>query len=82
MGTVFIKTSRKTKTEMDGPSGRGLKEDESAKLEREVQRYKIVERNRRAGQNPPRVVAQSEEERSIIIFTSSLRTLNAKLVLC
>jgi hypothetical protein len=36
MGTMFIKTRRKTKTEMVGPSGRGLKEDESAKLEREV----------------------------------------------
>jgi hypothetical protein len=34
MGTVFIKTGRKTETEMVGPSGRGPKEDESAKLER------------------------------------------------
>jgi hypothetical protein len=32
MGTVFIKT----KTEMVEPSGRGLQEDESAKLEGEV----------------------------------------------
>jgi hypothetical protein len=36
MGTVFIKTRRKTKTEVVGPGGRGLKEDESAKLEGEV----------------------------------------------
>jgi hypothetical protein len=35
MGTLFIKTSRKTKTEMDRPSGRGFKEDENEKLERE-----------------------------------------------
>jgi hypothetical protein len=32
---MFIKTSRKTKTEMVGTSRRGLKEDESEKLERE-----------------------------------------------
>jgi hypothetical protein len=37
MGTMFIKTSRKTKTEMDQPSGRGFK-DGSEKLEREVQK--------------------------------------------
>jgi hypothetical protein len=36
MGTMFIKTSRKTKTEMAGPSRRRFKEDESEKLEREV----------------------------------------------
>jgi hypothetical protein len=36
MGTVFIKTSRKTKTEMVGTSRRGFKEDASEKLEREV----------------------------------------------
>jgi hypothetical protein len=36
MGTMFIKTSRKTKTEMDRPIGRGSKEDESEKLEIEV----------------------------------------------
>jgi hypothetical protein len=36
MGTMLIKTRRKTKTEMVGRSGRGLEEDESAKLEREV----------------------------------------------
>jgi hypothetical protein len=36
MGTMFIKTRRKPKTEMVEPSGRGLKEDESAKLERDV----------------------------------------------
>jgi hypothetical protein len=36
METMFIKTRRKIKTEMVEPSGRGLKEDESAKLEREV----------------------------------------------
>jgi hypothetical protein len=37
MGTLFIKASRKTKTEMDRPSGRGFKEDEGEKLETEVQ---------------------------------------------
>jgi hypothetical protein len=36
MGTMFIKTSRKAKTEIDRSSGRGFKEDESEKLEREV----------------------------------------------
>jgi len=36
MGTVFIKTSRKTKTEVTGTSRRRFKEDESKKLEREV----------------------------------------------
>jgi hypothetical protein len=36
MGTMFVETGRKTETEVVGPSGRGLKEDESAKLEREV----------------------------------------------
>jgi hypothetical protein len=36
MGSIFIKSSRKAKTEMDRPSGRGFKEDESEKLEREV----------------------------------------------
>jgi hypothetical protein len=36
MGTMLIKTRRKTKTEMVGPSGSGLKEDESAKLDREA----------------------------------------------
>ena len=36
MGTMFIKTSRKTKTEMAWPSRRGFKEVESEKLEREV----------------------------------------------
>jgi len=35
MGTMFIKTSRKTKTEM-ARTGRRFKEDESEKLEREV----------------------------------------------
>jgi hypothetical protein len=34
MGTMFITTSRKTKTEMVGT--RGLKEDESEKMDREV----------------------------------------------
>jgi hypothetical protein len=43
MGIMFMKTSRKTKTEMDRPSGRGFKEDESKKLERELYREKIVE---------------------------------------
>jgi hypothetical protein len=36
MGTMFIKTSRKTKTEMVGTSRRGFKKDESEKLEKEV----------------------------------------------
>jgi hypothetical protein len=36
MGTVFIETCRKTKTEMVEPSGRGLKEDGSVNLEREM----------------------------------------------
>jgi hypothetical protein len=36
MGTTLIKSRRKTNTEMVEPSGRGLKEDERAKLEREV----------------------------------------------
>jgi hypothetical protein len=36
MGTMFIESGGKTETEMVGPSGRGLKEDESAKLEREM----------------------------------------------
>ena len=36
MGTMFIKTSRKTKTEMARTGRRRLKEDESEKLEREV----------------------------------------------
>ena len=35
MGTMFIKTSGKTKTEMAGTSRRGFKED-GEKLEREV----------------------------------------------
>jgi hypothetical protein len=43
MGTMFIQTIRKTKTEMDRPSGRGSKEDESEKLETEVYRQKTVE---------------------------------------
>ena len=36
MGTMFIKTSRKIKIEMVGPSRRRFKEDESEKLETEV----------------------------------------------
>jgi hypothetical protein len=36
MGTMFIKTSGKTKTEMAASSRRGFKEDKSEKLEREV----------------------------------------------
>jgi hypothetical protein len=36
MGTMFIETSRKVKAEMDQPSRRGFKEDESEKLEKEV----------------------------------------------
>ena len=35
-GTMFIKSNRKTKIEMAGPSRRGFEEDESEKLEREV----------------------------------------------
>jgi hypothetical protein len=38
MGTMFIKTFRKTKTEMDRPSGRGFKGDEREELAREVQK--------------------------------------------
>jgi hypothetical protein len=34
MGTMFIKSSRKTESEMGRPSRRGIKEDESEKLER------------------------------------------------
>jgi hypothetical protein len=33
---MLIESGRKTETEMVGPSGSGLKEDESANLEREV----------------------------------------------
>jgi hypothetical protein len=36
MGTMFMKSSGKTKSEMAGPSRRGFKEDEIEKLEREV----------------------------------------------
>jgi hypothetical protein len=36
IGTMFIKSSGKTKIEMAGPSRRGFTEDESEKLEREV----------------------------------------------
>jgi len=36
MGTMFIKTSRKTKTEMARTSRRRFKEDETEKLKREV----------------------------------------------
>jgi len=36
MGTMFIKTSKKTKTEMAGTSRRRFKEDKSEKLEREM----------------------------------------------
>jgi hypothetical protein len=36
MGTMFIKTRRKTKTEMARTSRRGFKENGSEKLEREV----------------------------------------------
>jgi hypothetical protein len=35
MGTLFIKTSRKTKTEMVGTSRRRFKKNESEKLEKE-----------------------------------------------
>jgi hypothetical protein len=66
MGTMFIKSSRKTKTEMAWLSRRGFKEDGSEKLETEVSRQKNVERNRKAGQNPPRVVAPTEEEDNVL----------------
>jgi hypothetical protein len=46
---------------MVGTSRGGFEEDESEKLEREVQRQKMVERNHKAGQNPPRVVVSPEE---------------------
>jgi len=36
MGTMFIKTSRKTKTEIARTGRRRFKEDKSEKLEREV----------------------------------------------
>jgi hypothetical protein len=36
MGNTLIETRRKTETEVVGPSGRGPKKDESAKLEREM----------------------------------------------
>jgi hypothetical protein len=36
MGTMFIETSGKTKSEMDESSRGGFTEDESAELEREV----------------------------------------------
>jgi hypothetical protein len=36
MGNMLIENGRKTETEVAGPSGRGPKEDESAKLEREM----------------------------------------------
>jgi hypothetical protein len=36
MGTMLIETRRKTESEMVGPRGRGLKEDGSEKLEREM----------------------------------------------
>jgi hypothetical protein len=36
MGTMFIKSSGKTKIEMAGPSRGGFKENENEKLEREV----------------------------------------------
>jgi hypothetical protein len=36
MGTMLIKTSRKTKSKVTWPSRRGLKEDKSKKLEKEV----------------------------------------------
>jgi hypothetical protein len=38
MGTMYIKTSRETKIEIVGTSRGGFEEDESEKLEREVQR--------------------------------------------
>jgi hypothetical protein len=36
MGTMFIKTSRKTKAEIAGPGGGGVKGDEREEFEREV----------------------------------------------
>jgi hypothetical protein len=59
---MFIKTRRKTKTEMDRPSRRGFKEDECEKLDRQVKGWKIVEWIREAGQNQPRFVAPIKEE--------------------
>ena len=44
MGTMFIKTSRKTKTEMARTSRRGFKGDESEKLEREREREREREK--------------------------------------
>jgi len=75
MGTMFIKISRKTKTEMAQTSRRRFKEDESEKQEREVYRQKTVERNCKAGQNPPRVAAPNEEEEEeeyISVLTTAL----------
>jgi hypothetical protein len=62
MGTMFIKTSRETKNEMVGTSRGGFEGDVCEKLEREVQRQKMVERNHKAGQTPPRVVGSPKEE--------------------
>jgi 50S ribosomal subunit-associated GTPase HflX len=40
MGTMSIKTGRKTKAEMAGPGGGGFKGDGSEKLEREREKCK------------------------------------------
>jgi hypothetical protein len=57
MGTMCIKTSRKTKIKVARSGRGGPAENKSLKLETEEQRQEPVEQNREAGQNPPRVVA-------------------------
>jgi hypothetical protein len=57
MGTMCIKTSRKTKIKVATSGRGGPAETESLKLETEEQREEPVEQNCEAGQNPPRVVA-------------------------
>jgi hypothetical protein len=56
MGTMCIKTSRKSKIKVARSGRGGPAENESSKLETEEQRQEPVEQNREAGQNPPRVV--------------------------
>jgi hypothetical protein len=65
MGTMCIKTSRRTKSKVARPGRGGPAEDERPKLETEEQRQEPVEQKREAGQNPPRVVAPSEEEEEV-----------------
>jgi hypothetical protein len=62
MGTMCIKTSRKTKINVARSRRGEPAENESPKLETEEQRQEPVEQNCEAGQNPPRVVVQEEEE--------------------